>query len=102
MDIASTIAHLPTRVKPTRGAMFFGWMIGFLGSMAVIGLIPTVPLFVAGYMRLEGKERWGLVIPYMLLMTLFIYFLFDQLLAIPWPPTYLGDFFPVLKMIPSV
>jgi hypothetical protein len=102
MDIASHIAHLPTRVKLTRGAIFFGWLIGFLCSMACIGLIPTVPLFVAAYMRLEGRERWGLVIPYMLCMTLFIYFLFDQLLAIPWPPTYLGDFFPALKAIPSV
>jgi hypothetical protein len=27
---------------------------------------------------------------------------FDQLLAIPWPPTYVGDWFPVLHMIPSV
>jgi hypothetical protein len=61
-----------------------------------------VPLFVAGYMRLEGRERWTIVIPYMLCITIFIYFLFDQLLAIPWPPTYLGDFFPALKAIPSV
>jgi hypothetical protein len=102
MDIASTIAHLPARIKLMRGGIFFGWLIAFLGSMAVIGLIPTVPLFVAAYMRLEGRERWGLVIPYMVFMTIFIYFLFDQLLAIPWPPTYLGDYFPLLKMIPSV
>jgi TctA family transporter len=102
MDIASHIEHMPTSIKLTRGGIFFGWLIGFLCSMAVIGLIPTVPLFVAGYMRLEGRERWGLVIPYMICMTLFIYFLFDQLLAIPWPPTYLGDFFPALKAIPSV
>jgi hypothetical protein len=36
-------------------------------------------------------------------MCLFIYFLFDQLLAIPWPPSVLGDIFPDLKgIIPSV
>jgi hypothetical protein len=102
MDIASHIEHLPARIKLTRGAIFFGWLIAFLCSMAVIGLIPTVPLFVAAYMRLEGRERWSLVIPYMIGMTVFIYFLFDQLLAIPWPPTYLGDYFPALKAIPSV
>jgi hypothetical protein len=28
---------------------------------------------------------------------------FDQFLAIPWPPTVLGDFFPKLKgLLPSV
>jgi hypothetical protein len=102
MDIASTISHLPTSTKLIRGGVFFGWLVGFLCSMALIGLIPTVPLFVAGYMRFEGRERWGLVVPYMLFITIFIYFLFDQLLAIPWPPTVISDFFPALHMIPSV
>ena len=31
--------------------------------MSVIGLIPTVPLFVIAYMRLEGHERWRLAVP---------------------------------------
>ena len=35
-------------------------------------------------------------------MLTLIYIVFDQLLAIPWPPTLLGDWFPVFKMIPSV
>jgi hypothetical protein len=36
-------------------------------------------------------------------MCLFIYVLFDQLLAIPWPPSLLGDYFPDLRgVIPSV
>jgi hypothetical protein len=37
-----------------------------------------------------------------LVMVTLIYVVFDQLLAIPWPPTYIGDWFPVLHMIPSV
>ena len=41
-----------------RGAIFFGWMVAFLGSMAVIGLIPTVPVFIIAFMRLEGPEKW--------------------------------------------
>jgi TctA family transporter len=102
MDIGSNLSHLSTRTILLRGGVFFGWMGGFLGSMAVIGLIPTVPLFIAGYMRLEGRERWRLVVPMALVMTLFIYGLFDRLLAVPWPPTLMGNFFPVLKMIPSV
>jgi hypothetical protein len=33
----------------------------------------------------------------------FIYALFDQLLAIPWPQTIVGNLFPVLKnYIPSM
>jgi TctA family transporter len=102
MDIASHVSHLPALVKLTRGALFFGWMVAFLCSMALIGLIPTVPVFIVGYMRLEGREPWRIVVPMATIMTLFIYGLFDQLLAIPWPETVLGTWFPMLKFIPSV
>jgi hypothetical protein len=102
MDIASKTAHLPGDVILIRGFMFFGWMVFFLGSMAVIGLIPTVPVFIISYMRIEGGEKYRHALIMAVIMLTLIYVVFDQLLAIPWPPTLLGDWFPVLKMIPSV
>src|SRR3974377_88247 len=63
MDIASKTAHLPRSIILVRGLLFFGWMVAFLCSMAVIGLIPTVPLFIIAYMRLEGPEPWRHVVP---------------------------------------
>ncbi|MEA3021661.1 MAG: putative tricarboxylic transport rane protein [Alphaproteobacteria bacterium] len=102
MDIASKTAHLPGGVILLRGFIFFGWMVGFLGSMALIGLIPTVPVFIIAYMRLEGGEKYRHALIMAAVMLTLIYIVFDQLLAIPWPPTVLGDWFPVLKMIPSV
>jgi hypothetical protein len=53
-------------------------------------------------MRLEGREKWRIVIPMAVAVVLLIYVVFDQLLAIPWPPTLLGTFFPMLKAVPSV
>jgi hypothetical protein len=74
-----------------------------MASMAIIGLIPTVPLFVIAFMRIEGNESWKLVLPQAVFLTLFIYVMFDQLLTIPWPPTLLGEFLPQIKgLIPSV
>jgi TctA family transporter len=102
MDLESDTAHLSTRLILQRAAIFFGWLLAFMGSMAVIGLIPTVPLFVIGYMRLEGRERWSLVLPQAIGLTLFIYIVFDQLLSIPWPQTLLGMLVPAAKIIPSV
>jgi TctA family transporter len=102
MDIASKTAHLPGHVILVRGFLFFGWMVAFLCSMAVIGLIPTVPIFVIAYMRLEGPEKWRHAVIMAAVMTTLIYVVFDQLLNIPWPPTLLGTSFPVLKFIPSV
>lgn len=103
MDIKSAVSHVPWQKLLLRGGIFFGWMVAFLGSMALIGIIPTVPLFIIAFMRLEGRERWHIVLPMAIVMCLFIYVLFDQLLAIPWPPTVLGDMFPALHgVVPSV
>jgi TctA family transporter len=103
MDIGSNITHLGPKIILTRGAIFFGWMVLFLSSMATIGLIPTVPIFVITFMRVEAGEPWKITLPMAMFMTVFIYMLFDQLLAIPWPQTVIGNAFPVLKnFIPSM
>ncbi len=102
MDIASKTAHLPAKIILTRGFLFFGWMAGFAACMALIGLIPTVPVFIIAFMRVEGREPWKIVIPMAASVVLLIYVVFDQLLAIPWPPTVAGMLFPVLRAIPSV
>ena len=101
-DIASSLGDMPASQIITRGLIFFGWMVGFMVSMAAIGLIPTVPLFIVALMRVEGREPWTIVLPMAILMTLFVWLLFDQMLAIPWPGSYLGDVLPWWKAnIPS-
>ena len=102
MDLGSDTAHLPTGVVLWRAALFFGWLIGFMVSMALVGLIPTVPLFVIAFMRVENRERWTIVLPQAIGLTVFIYVVFDQLLTVPWPQTVLGGWIPALKIIPSV
>ena len=102
MDLVSDTAHLPVREIVMRGGLFFGYLIGFMAVMATIGLIPTVGLFVVFFMRHEAKERWSLVIPYAVVLVLFIWFAFDYFMAVPWPPTLIGQWFPLLKAIPSV
>ena len=64
MDLTSDTDHLPMRVVAARAARFFGYLIAFMASMAVIGLIPTAGLFVVIFMRLEGQERWTLTLTY--------------------------------------
>lgn len=103
MDIGSNVTHLGPKIIITRGAMFFGWLVAFLGSMATIGLIPTVPMFIVLFMRTEAREPWKIVVPMAMIMTVFIYFVFDQLLAIPWPQTIVGTAFPWLRdYVPSM
>jgi TctA family transporter len=102
MDLTSDTAHLPVREIIVRAAWFFGYLIGFMAVMSVIGLIPTVAVFVVFFMRYEARERWSLVIPYAVVLVVFIWFAFDYFMAVPWPPTLIGQWFPMLKAIPSV
>jgi TctA family transporter len=102
MDLESDTAHLGVPTIARRAARFFGYLIGFMAVMAVIGLIPTAFLFVILFMRLEGPERWSLVIPYAVILAGGITIVFDRFMSVPWPPTLLGAWFPVLKAIPSM
>jgi hypothetical protein len=102
MDLTSDTEHLPVGTVVRRATLFFGYLLGFMAVMAVIGLIPTAGLFVIFFMRAEGPERWRIVIPYALILVLGIYIAFDQVMSVPWPPTLLGTWFPGLKFIPSV
>ena len=102
MDIASNISDMPPRAIFLRGVIFFGWMVFFLISMAAIGLIPTVPIFIIAFMRVEAKEPWRITLPMAIIMCVFIYLLFDKLLDVPWPGSFLGDIWPLWKeFIPS-
>jgi len=102
MDLTSDTAHLPVRTVVNRAVQFFGYLLAFMAVMAVIGLIPTVGLFVVVFMRREGPERWPLVLTYAAVLVLAIYIVFDYFMSIPWPPTLLGQLVPALKIIPSV
>ncbi len=102
MDIMSNVSHLPLRMLITRAAGFLGWLLAFLTGMALIGFIPTVPIFIIALMRIEGPEKWRIVLPMAILMTIFVYVLFDSILHMPWPASVIGDFIPQLKAIPSV
>jgi TctA family transporter len=102
MDLESDTGHLPTRTIVTRAARFFGYLLAFMASMALIGLIPTAAIFVVLFMRLEGPEHWRITLPYMAVLILGIFVAFDWFMSLPWPPSLLGQWVPAAKIIPSV
>lgn len=102
MDIVEANDDLSTNQVLQRALRFGGWLLAFLLSMATIGIIPTIPLFVVAFMRFEARERWSLVLGVATGMTLFVYVVFDQLLELAWPQTFLGALVPALKIIPSL
>jgi TctA family transporter len=102
MDLESDTKHLSVRTIAIRAVRFFAYLIAFMGVMSVIGLVPTAGLFVIFFMRFENQERWSVVIPYSMILMFSISFVFDYVMSIPWPPTLIAQWFPALKMLPSI
>lgn len=90
MDVADDHeAPLPGRVVFVRAARFFGWFVVFLASTAVIGMLPTIPLVMVAFMRIEGREPWRLSLIMAACMTVFVYIVFDQIIHVHWPSNLL-------------
>jgi TctA family transporter len=102
MDIAADHGELSQKEVLRRAVIYTGWVVALMASIGLIGFIPSAPLFVIAYMRLERKEPWWLAVPIGLGMGLFLYLIFNQLLNVIWPGTYLGEWIPALSFIPSV
>ena len=58
MDTPLAANGLTGGMTARRAALFGAYLMGFLGAIAVIGMIPTVAVFTVVYMRLEGCESW--------------------------------------------
>lgn len=73
-----------------RSAGFFVWFLAFLASTALIGLLPTIPLIIVAFMRIEGREPWRLSLTVAACTTAFIYGVFDLLMNVAWPSNLLS------------
>ena len=86
-----------------RATIFLGWLVAFLISTSLIGMLATIFIFVIAFMRLENREPWRLVAIFSVGLTGFSWFLFEYMLALPWPRSQLGIWIPALKdVIPSL
>ena len=102
MDLTADASIDPALVKH-RALIFLGWILAFLGSVWLIGMLITVFIFVIAYMRAEGKEPWRLTLICAVGLTIFATIVFDKLLALPWPMSFVGDLFPeIRRLIPSL
>jgi hypothetical protein len=103
LDIAVDEKGLEPALVTKRAFIYLGWLLGFMGVTALIGMLPTIVVFVIAYMRIEGREKWIFASMCAFGLTAASWYIFDQLLSLPWPDSVLGDLFPALKnIIPSV
>lgn len=77
--------NVPPRTAAVRALQAAGWMLGFFGAIALAGFPLAVPLFVLLYLKLQGREGWGLSFVISLCVWGAFYGLFDRLLHVPFP-----------------
>ena len=71
-------------------------------STALIGMLPTILIFAAAFMRIENREPWHLVTVISFSLLAFSWVVFDYLLALPWPRPVLAILFPNwVEFVPS-
>jgi hypothetical protein len=78
------------RTARKRTLAIFSWTVAFLALIVGVGFPLAVPLFVFLYLKVAGKEGWGLTLLLTALSWLFIEGLFDRLLHIPFAPGWLS------------
>ena len=86
-------ANLPERVTLVRTLVAAAWMIGFLCAIVLAGFPIAVPLFVFLYLRLQGREGWGMSVGITLAVWGFFYGVFDRLLHLPFPAGLIQGWF---------
>jgi len=81
--------EVPPEVARRRSLLAAAWILGFLASVVLLGFPIAVPLFVLLYLKLQGRERWGISIAITLGTWALFYGLFDRLLHLPFPAGWL-------------
>jgi TctA family transporter len=101
-DISADYGDMNPAEITRRALKYFAWLLAFFAIGALVGLLPSMFLFMFLYMVIEGKERIGLSLIVSGGTWLLAYLLFHEVLVIPWPQSVLGDLFPVLRTIPEL
>lgn len=81
----------PVALVSRRSLRLFGYLVGFVVSIAFLGFLASVPLLAIAYMRIEGRERWTSVMIYAASLTGAVYLIFDRILRIPWPTNLISS-----------
>ena len=80
-------------VARQRTLAIVAWTLGFFILILLVGFPVGVPVFVFLYLKLVGKEGWGLALILTVLSWLLMKGLFDWLLHIPFPEGWIQSLF---------
>jgi hypothetical protein len=69
----------------SRTVIYLGWLIGFGVLIWAIGIVYSIPVYVAGYLKIVGKYSWLKSGLYAAAAVTVIILLFEYAFQIAWP-----------------
>ena len=79
----------PVRGELGRVAHLYLWWIGVFAATIVAGQLVALPLFVALYLLVWGRYAWWVALIYAAAAWVFLYVMFDRIVAVLWYPSLL-------------
>lgn len=101
-DAATGFGDLSAQTVSVRALILFGWILFYLACTAIFGLLPAMLVFLIAYIRFDGKESWAMALGVGIGTTLFCYILFHRIVAVIWPKSMVGVWFPDIRSIQSL
>jgi hypothetical protein len=103
IESGRAVRHVDFEIAPQvarrQATIYFAWLAAFLLAIWLIGFLPAIALFVFAYMCFGFGEPALHSAGFAAATVLLCWGLFDRLLAVAWPPSLLGDYFPALRAL---
>jgi hypothetical protein len=82
---AEAAPKLPLDVVYRRTTRIVAWIIGFFLAIWLLGFSWALPITTLLYLKLAGREGWPISLTATLISWAVFYFLFENLLHVPFP-----------------
>jgi len=79
-------AGIPPDVMARRTGEIFGWIVGYLAAIWLLGFTLGGTLCTLLALKLGGRERWPITLVITAGVAAFVYFVFERGLKVPFPP----------------
>ena len=97
LDLKSEFDDLSRGEVTRRFLWYCAWLIMFIVFAQVFGMLPGMLIFMVLFMRYAGDESWKVTLSVAVPLWILWYLLFDRLIRIGWPQSFIGDWFPKLR-----
>lgn len=85
-------------VERRRTFSIFGWILAFFFLTILVGFPIAVPAFVFGYLKIQGKEKWGMTVIVTAVAWAAFFGLFVWFLNVPFGEGYLQPLFHLIGL----